>query len=65
MSDQDKEVVVEVTKDGPYIVKGVERMVDAEGNAIPIQPVMALCRCGTSKNKPFCDGAHKEIDFKG
>lgn len=47
-----KEVVIEATENGPYLVK-------VEGNII-----CALCRCGASKDKPYCDGAHKNINFK-
>jgi CDGSH-type Zn-finger protein len=70
---------ITVSKDGPYIVTGgVPLMVmeicnDAEGNCrtwrtveeFPIQQTYALCRCGHSKNKPFCDGTHVHIHFNG
>ena len=56
--------VIEERKDGPLIAKGIRRMVDADGGEIMLKPVMALCRCGASANKPFCDGSHAKIDFK-
>jgi len=35
------------------------------GNSFPTQPQYALCRCGQSSNKPFCDGTHAKIQFDG
>jgi CDGSH-type Zn-finger protein len=46
------------------MIKGDFKMVDAKGNEIRVADTTYLCRCGHSKNKPFCDGMHKEIDFK-
>ncbi len=60
------EVKITVKKDGPLLVTGEVELRDHEGNLIPIakQP-FALCRCRASENKPFCDGAHSKIGFKG
>lgn len=57
----DSEVVIKVREDGPLKVTGRFRLVDAEGNAFPLPdgPV-ALCRCGRSRSKPFCDRSHRE-----
>jgi CDGSH-type Zn-finger protein len=52
MAEKGKEVVIEATENGPYIVK-------VDGKVIT-----ALCRCGGSKNKPYCDGEHSKIGFK-
>lgn len=74
-----KKFKIKVTKNGPYLVSGgvplAEQMicVDAdgqcsewrEGKEYPAQENYALCRCGVSKNKPFCDGTHAGIDFDG
>ena len=49
---------------GPYIVSGLEQLHTAEG-PLESKPSMALCRCGGSKNKPFCDGTHAAIGFSG
>jgi CDGSH-type Zn-finger protein len=59
-------VKIKVSKDGPYLVRGDVELEDAEGKTIPItsQPC-ALCRCGQSANKPFCDGSHVAMGFKG
>jgi CDGSH-type Zn-finger protein len=53
-------VEIKVRDNGPYKVTGPVTIVDAEGNrfAVPDGPV-ALCRCGRSQTKPFCDASHK------
>jgi len=59
------DVTIELIKNGPYIVKGVVELKDAEGNSYPVEKRMALCRCGATKNAPFCDGSHREAGFRG
>lgn len=62
----DEKPTIDVMESAPFIVKGLQNLYDAEGNAIEMEKdVIALCRCGASKNKPFCDGAHREIGFTG
>ncbi len=70
---------IEITKDGPYLVSGSlplseqwivtnaegESLDYQEGKKYPAQPQYALCRCGQSANKPFCDGSHKKVQFDG
>jgi len=70
---------IEVTKDGPYLVTGGlplseqwiatnpegESLDYREGKKYPAPPQYALCRCGQSANKPFCDGSHKKVQFDG
>jgi CDGSH-type Zn-finger protein/uncharacterized membrane protein YozB (DUF420 family) len=56
---------IDVKKDGPYVVTGECRLYDAEGNALPVRGGLALCRCGNSSRKPFCDGTHAKIGFSG
>jgi len=58
------DVTIETIKNGPYIVKGVVELIDADGNAFPVENRMALCRCGASTTKPFCDGTHSKIGFQ-
>jgi len=48
--------------DGPFLVEGLEDLLDLDG-PIPSEGKIALCRCGESKNKPFCDGTHAAIGF--
>jgi len=54
-----QEHTIECRQNGPYLVKGLEALRNSRGDGIPTKPVMALCRCGGSANKPFCDGTHK------
>ncbi|WP_209308982.1 CDGSH iron-sulfur domain-containing protein [Blastococcus sp. CT_GayMR16] len=51
-------------RDGPLIVRGDFRLVDQDGAEIdPGRNTIALCRCGKSGIKPFCDGTHKRSGF--
>ena len=56
---------VRVQPDGPLFVTGRIQLVDAEGESGAEQSRVALCRCGASQNKPFCDNSHKTSGFKG
>jgi CDGSH-type Zn-finger protein len=56
---------IEVSKDGPYMVKELGKLENSRGEPIATQPFMALCRCGFSSNKPFCDGTHVRVGFSG
>lgn len=59
-------VEIKVRDDGPYKVTGPVRLIDAEGNelTLPGDRPIALCRCGHSRTKPFCDASHKEAEFR-
>jgi CDGSH-type Zn-finger protein/uncharacterized Fe-S cluster protein YjdI len=57
------ETTVEPRRNGPLFVRGRVRIVDAEGAVVREDTRVALCRCGASSNKPFCDGTHREIGF--
>ena len=58
------ETTIQVMKTGPLKITGSFQLLDAEGNPIPVATEkIALCRCGASANKPFCDGAHNKIGF--
>jgi len=59
------EVTFEVLPNGPMLVRGFITVKDREGNELQKGPVTAFCRCGATKNKPYCDGAHSRIGFKG
>jgi CDGSH-type Zn-finger protein len=51
-------------RDGPLIVRGAFRLLDQDGEEIdPGRATIALCRCGRSAIKPFCDGSHKRAGF--
>ena len=61
------EVKIVVRDHGPLLVEGPVRVVDAAGNEYPRdtrKPGLALCRCGASARRPFCDGSHKRVDFQ-
>ena len=51
------------TDDGPYLVQGHVSLIDTDGNAYTVDEPIALCRCGGSTTKPFCDGTHSKIGF--
>jgi len=57
-------VKITIRENGPYLVEGEYTLVDANGNEVPIVK-KALCRCGGSTTKPFCDGTHSKIGFQG
>lgn len=67
-------LLIKVRKDGPYaidVTTGEFLLVDHDGNPIPLPELkpgktsITLCRCGASTKKPFCDGTHTKIGFKG
>lgn len=60
------DVRIRLRPNGPFVVEGPIELVDSEGAPFkinPDKPAIALCRCGASENKPFCDGAHNRCDF--
>jgi CDGSH-type Zn-finger protein len=59
------QVEIKVRDNGPYKVTGPVRIVDVDGNAwdLPDDRPVALCRCGQSRTKPFCDRTHRESGF--
>jgi CDGSH-type Zn-finger protein len=64
--NQPEGVVIRLRDNGPMVVSGPITLIDAEGNTFDIpggKGNAALCRCGESANKPFCDGAHKGSGF--
>lgn len=59
-------VTIKVRDNGPLLVDGPVTIIDATGGRFEIpadKPAIALCRCGQSLRKPFCDGSHKGCDF--
>jgi CDGSH-type Zn-finger protein len=59
-------VKISVRPNGPYLIEGECEVVDPTGKKVETggKPTIALCRCGGSGNKPFCDGTHNKIAFK-
>ena len=61
------DVTIRMRPNGPFLVEGSVQLVDSSGNAFPLhadKPMIALCRCGASENRPFCDGAHNRCGFE-
>jgi CDGSH-type Zn-finger protein len=56
---------IECKVDGPYLVKDLQSFANSNDEPIACKPVLALCRCGGSATKPFCDGTHKKTGFSG
>ncbi|HTE16948.1 MAG TPA: CDGSH iron-sulfur domain-containing protein [Armatimonadota bacterium] len=60
------DVKIQVLENGPLLVTGAVELTDHQGNPVPVRKAtIALCRCGASSTKPFCDGAHSAIGFNG
>ena len=57
-------VTIKIKENGPLIVEGDFTLLDASGKEVPLAK-RALCRCGASVTKPFCDGTHSKIGFQG
>lgn len=55
---------IQVLPGGPLLVKGKIKLTTTDGKMQEAQGNTALCRCGGSQNKPFCDGSHKTLDFE-
>jgi CDGSH-type Zn-finger protein len=61
-----EKVTITTRPNGPYLVKGPISLLDADGKEFKVEgEVVALCRCGGSTRKPFCDGTHSKIGFQG
>ena len=68
MCEEDSRILIRLRKNGPVVIEGDFDFIDFDKSDIKInndKPVVALCRCGASKNKPFCDGTHRNIEFDG
>jgi CDGSH-type Zn-finger protein len=60
----DDEVSIVAYPNGPFLVRGPVKFTTPDGEALPPgRRTVALCRCGKSMRKPFCDGTHKIIGF--
>ncbi len=58
------DVKIQALKNGPLLVKGEVEVLDSNGEVMPSNTPVALCRCGHSSNKPFCDGTHRKANFQ-
>jgi CDGSH-type Zn-finger protein len=60
------DVSITPMENGPYIVRGAVTLLDVDGNEYDVseRKTIALCRCGGSTTKPFCDGTHSKTGFE-
>lgn len=58
-------VAITVSTDGPLLLRGPLRLVNAAGDTIATADAAALCRCGATGNPPYCDGSHTRTGFRG
>jgi uncharacterized Fe-S cluster protein YjdI len=59
------EVVIEALANGPLAVRGNPRIVGPDGSILSTATRVTFCRCGQSSSKPFCDGTHLLVGFRG
>lgn len=59
----EEKIKVQVIKGGPYVITEEFKLLLASGEEKNMTGKTFLCRCGASKNKPFCDGSHTKIEF--
>lgn len=64
-TSSDKTYTIELFKDGPILVKSPVSIVFSDGSKGELKANTALCRCGASSKKPFCDGSHRKVEFNG
>jgi CDGSH-type Zn-finger protein len=61
----DESVTIKLRENGPYVVRGPVTIQDPDGTEYRVEAsAVALCRCGGSTTKPFCDGTHSRIGFQ-
>lgn len=61
------EVTLRLRDNGPLLVQGTVQLLDADGKPFTLpadKPMIAICRCGRSQKRPFCDGQHKQCGFE-
>lgn len=63
--EEAKMLSVEISLNGPILIKTECTIKHSDGSEETKNGTTALCRCGASENKPYCDGTHRKIDFKG
>jgi uncharacterized Fe-S cluster protein YjdI len=65
VSEQAAITQIEVSNNGPYLIKTECIIIHSDGREEIKKGTVALCRCGASNKKPYCDGTHRRIGFKG
>jgi CDGSH-type Zn-finger protein len=65
MSPERRPAQITACPNGPLLVRGDVQIVDGDGDPVPrTRQTVALCRCGVSLIKPYCDGSHKMVGFR-
>lgn len=62
---ENENIKITIKENGPALVHGNVTITLADGTEVVKEKVTAICRCGASENKPFCDGAHAKCGFTG
>ncbi|MGC3939903.1 CDGSH iron-sulfur domain-containing protein [Roseobacter sp. EG26] len=62
-SEDPQQPVIEERPSGPLVAKSIPRLTSSAGENLETRSAVALCRCGQSKKKPYCDGSHNDIGF--
>jgi CDGSH-type Zn-finger protein len=57
------DATISIRDHGPYRIEGTYKLVDGDGNEFTVEGATALCRCGLSSKKPFCDATHRSQGF--
>ena len=66
IDNKDKDLVlITLMKDGPILAEGSFKILDASGNELKTMIMTSFCRCGNSRNQPYCDGTHRKVGFSG
>ena len=65
ISEEAKIINIQITPNGPILINTDCHIKHSNGEEETKQGLTALCRCGASANKPYCDGSHRKIEFKG
>ena len=63
--DMESKIKVNAMQNGPLLVDGIIEVTKPDGSIENKEKTTAFCRCGASSNKPYCDGEHRKVDFKG
>ena len=63
--DMESKTKVNAMQNGPLLVEGMIEVTNPDGSIENKEKTTAFCRCGASLNKPYCDGEHRKVDFKG
>ena len=61
----DQPVMITLMKDGPILAEGSFKILNASGNELKTMIMTSFCRCGNSRNQPYCDGTHRKVGFSG